>query len=85
MHKRLSIRLVNELAASLDVIARKRGLSVNSLISEMAWDFVDSWNLSWENKKAQLQAADADNTERVAQAGAQGRRTLRKLVEAERR
>lgn len=43
MFKRISIRLVNDLASDLYAIAKKRGLSVNALISEMAWDFVESW------------------------------------------
>jgi predicted transcriptional regulator len=43
MHKRISIRLVDELAGYLVQIAKSRGLSVNSVISEMAWDFVDEW------------------------------------------
>lgn len=43
MYKRLSIRVVNELAVALNKIAKKRGLSINSLISEMAWDFVEDW------------------------------------------
>lgn len=44
-YKRVSIRMVAELAENLSVIAKKRGLSVNSLISEIAWDFVDAWKL----------------------------------------
>lgn len=47
MYKRISIRLIAALADDLKNIAKSRGLSVNSLISEMAWDFVDAW------KKAQ--------------------------------
>lgn len=43
MYKRISIRLVKTLADDLKRIAKIRGLSVNSLISEMAWDFVNSW------------------------------------------
>lgn len=43
MFKRMSIRIVDGLAKDLDVIAKKRGLSLNSLISEMAWDFVKDW------------------------------------------
>lgn len=48
MYKRISIRLVSDLSEDLNVIAKKRGLSVNSLISEMAWDFVEDWNLKHE-------------------------------------
>lgn len=43
MYKRISIRIVNTLSEDLSVIAKKRGLSINSLISEMAWDFVEVW------------------------------------------
>ena len=43
MHKRLSIRMVDELAKDIRAIAKKRGLSMNSLISEIAWEFVDEW------------------------------------------
>lgn len=43
MYKRISVRLVNDLAEELKVIAKKRGLSLNSLVSEMAWDFVEAW------------------------------------------
>ena len=43
MYKRMSIRLVSTLSEELNLIAKKRGLSVNSLIVEMAWDFVEQW------------------------------------------
>lgn len=43
MYKRITIRIVNELSEYLNEIAQKRGLSINSLISEMAWDFVEDW------------------------------------------
>lgn len=43
MYKRISLRLVEELSRKLAEIARKRGLSVNALVSEMAWDFVNEW------------------------------------------
>ncbi len=43
MHKRISIRLVPDLSEKLKAIAKARGLSINSLISEMAWDFVETW------------------------------------------
>ena len=48
-YKRMSIRLVTELAEELNRIAKKRGLSVNSLISEMAWDFVEDWKSKYSN------------------------------------
>lgn len=43
VYKRMSIRLVDTLSKELSAIAKKRGLSVNSLISEMAWDFIEQW------------------------------------------
>ena len=43
MHKRMTIRIVDELSIHLNEIAQKRGLSINSLISEMAWNFVENW------------------------------------------
>jgi hypothetical protein len=43
MYKRISVRFVNDLATALIEISKKRGLSVNSLISEMAWAFVEDW------------------------------------------
>lgn len=49
MYKRLSVRIVSELSVVLNIIAKKRGLSINSLISEMAWDFVEDWKLKYGN------------------------------------
>lgn len=43
MYKRISIRLVSSLSDELKAIAKKRGLSVNSIISEMVWEFVEAW------------------------------------------
>ena len=48
MYKRISLRLVASLFDDLKAIAKKRGLSVNSLISEMAWDFVEDWKSRYE-------------------------------------
>lgn len=48
MFQRISIRLVETLSEELKLIAKKRGLSVNSLISEMAWDFVETWKAKHE-------------------------------------
>ena len=45
MYKRITIRIVDELSVYLNEIAQKRGLSINSLISEMAWNFVEDWKL----------------------------------------
>lgn len=43
-YKRVSVRFVDDLARNLKAIAKKRGLSMNALISEITWDFVDEWN-----------------------------------------
>lgn len=51
MYKRLTIRIVNELSTYLSAIAKKRGLSINSLISEMAWDFVEDWKIKHREEK----------------------------------
>ena len=50
MNKRISIRLVPILSEDLKAIAKKRGLSVNSLISEMAWDFVETWKKQYQKR-----------------------------------
>lgn len=52
MYKRISIRLVASLLDTLKEIAHKRGLSVNSLISEMAWDFVEDWKSKYEGDRS---------------------------------
>lgn len=49
MYKRISLRIVKELAKDLEAIAKKRGLSVNSLISEIAWDFVEIWKNKYKD------------------------------------
>nr|DAF27466.1 MAG TPA: hypothetical protein [Caudoviricetes sp.]DAM81755.1 MAG TPA: hypothetical protein [Caudoviricetes sp.] len=46
MNKRISIRLVYKLYEKLKFIAKDKGLSLNSLIIEVAWDFVNKWNES---------------------------------------
>lgn len=52
MAKRMTIRLVDELAFAVSSIAKKRGISSNALISEMAWSFVEKWEkLNSPNKK----------------------------------
>lgn len=52
MNKRISIRLVASLADELYEIAKAKGLSVNSLISEMVWDFVEVWKEKYrENQR----------------------------------
>ncbi len=42
MH-RISLRVVDNLAGLLFQIAQKRGVSVNALITEIAWDFCENW------------------------------------------
>lgn len=54
MYKRISIRIVSNLSKELNVIAKKRGLSVNALISEMAWDFVECWKVKHKEKRIDL-------------------------------
>ena len=49
MYKRLSIRLVSVLSEDLSNIAKKRGLSINALITEMAWEFVENWKTKCAN------------------------------------
>ncbi len=51
MYKRITIRMIATLADDLSMIAKKRGLSFNSLISEMAWNFVENWKMKYENMK----------------------------------
>ncbi len=51
MYKRITLRIISTLADDLNMIAKKRGLSFNSLISEMAWNFVENWKVKYENKK----------------------------------
>lgn len=51
MYKRISIRLVSELSSDLKAIAQKRGLSINALVSEMAWDFVEEWKKRHQEHK----------------------------------
>ncbi len=60
MYKRMSIRIVEDLAKDLNEIAKKRGLSVNSLISEMAWAFVEDWKnkYDYENSKKRPDPSD---------------------------
>jgi|GEM_PF-3426926 hypothetical protein len=52
MYKRLSIRLVPALSERIKIIANERGLSVNALISEMAWNFVEAWEKQQIKKDA---------------------------------
>lgn len=52
MYKRISIRIVAGLSEDLKVIAKNRGLSINALISEMAWNFVENWKTKYEKKSA---------------------------------
>lgn len=43
MYKRISLRAVSELSRKLEEIARQRGLSVNALVTGMAWELVEEW------------------------------------------
>lgn len=43
MYKRISIRLVASLSEDLRAIATERGLTLNALITDIAWDFVETW------------------------------------------
>lgn len=54
MYKRLSIRLVSDLSDDLSNIAKKRGLSINALISEMAWEFVENWKSKYANNYTKI-------------------------------
>lgn len=49
MHKRIALRLVNELSEKIISIAKSRGISINALITEIAWEFVENWEE--KNKK----------------------------------
>lgn len=51
MYKRMSIRLVTSLSEDLKAIAQKRGLSLNTLISEIAWDFVEAWKTKYKDTR----------------------------------
>ena len=50
MH-RISLRVVDDLAGSLFQIAKKRGISVNALITEIAWDFCNGWAVKAERRE----------------------------------
>lgn len=41
--KRMTIRLVDNLAKDLTNMSETRGISMNALITEMAWEFVSKW------------------------------------------
>lgn len=43
MNKRLSIRLVKQLADKLKEMSVERGTSMNSLISQILWDFIENY------------------------------------------
>lgn len=62
MNKRISIRLVASLADELYEIAKAKGLSVNSLISEMVWDFVEAWKEKY--RKNQRRRNDEEEKEK---------------------
>lgn len=60
MYQRISIRLVASLSEDLKAIAKKRGLSVNSLISEMVWDFVETWKEKYEQEEVPAKQMEVD-------------------------
>jgi len=41
--KRMTIRFVDVLANRLSDTAKERGISINALVTEMAWQFIDDW------------------------------------------
>lgn len=43
MYKRLSLQIVSHLLDKLKAIAIKKEISINALICQMAWDFVEQW------------------------------------------
>lgn len=49
MKKKMTIRVVAALAENLESIAKSRRMSVNSLITEIAWDFVEDWKNRYGN------------------------------------
>lgn len=40
---RLSLRIVEELNTKMKEIAKDKGLSLNALIVQMCWQFVEEW------------------------------------------
>lgn len=57
MAKRMTIRLVDELANAVTDTAKERGISVNALVSEMAWGFVSHW------KKLRQESSDEESSQ----------------------
>lgn len=51
MYKRLTIRLVDDLATALKTAAHKRGVSMNMLVSSMVWDFITDFNEKNEGRQ----------------------------------
>ncbi len=51
MIKRLSIRLVPKLNEQLKSIALERGSSMNGLISQILWEFIDEYSKSKEKQE----------------------------------
>lgn len=46
--KRYSIRFPEELAFQLEKTSTKRGLSINALVTELCWQFVEDFNKKYE-------------------------------------
>lgn len=51
--KRMTIRFVDALADRLSDTAKERGISINAMVTEMAWQFVDDWVKLKEYVKSQ--------------------------------
>lgn len=41
--KRITIRLVDTLGTKLKSMAQEKGISMNALIVQMCWDFINKW------------------------------------------
>ncbi len=57
MYKRITLRIVTTLADNLKTIAKQKGISFNSLVCEMVWEFVENWNTKYRN----IECSDTTN------------------------
>ena len=50
---RITIRLVDTLGTKLKSMAQEKGISMNALIVQMCWDFINKWGevKSFEHKQ----------------------------------
>ncbi len=53
--KRITIRLVDELAKEVFYIAKSKNISVNELIKEIAWDSINFWERIRSTRKFSVQ------------------------------